>query len=95
MSSPDTTLYLCDFHREQAWERWVSKAANGVSHCKEEVLSRLRRVAHATSPQKYQEAVKALMASTVWVQNPKLQCWFQKTWLSHYKVWKLIHVVLY
>ena len=66
----------------------MSKAANGVSDCKEEVLSRIRRVAHASSSTKYEDAVKALMASSVWVQNPKLQCWFQKTWLSHYKVYK-------
>ena len=87
-SYPDTTLYLCDFHREQAWERWVSKAANGVSDCKEEVLCRIRRDAHASSSTKYEDAVKDLMASSVWVQNPKLQCWFKKTWLSHYKVYK-------
>ena len=22
-SFPETVVYLCDFHREQAWERWV------------------------------------------------------------------------
>lgn len=68
ISLPDTTLYLCDFHREQAWERWVSKAANGVSHIKEEVLCHIRRLAHATSPEKYHDAVKSLMGSQVWIQ---------------------------
>ncbi|CAH3173684.1 unnamed protein product [Porites evermanni] len=60
-----TILYLCDFHREQAWEQWVSKAPNGVSDCKEEVLTHIRRVAHASSSPKYEDAVKALMASSV------------------------------
>ncbi|CAH3173680.1 unnamed protein product [Porites evermanni] len=50
-----TILYLCDFHREQAWEQWVSKAPNGVSDCKEEVLTHIRRVAHASSSPKYVE----------------------------------------
>eukprot|EP00794_Sanderia_malayensis_P001794 gene1794-1999_t len=34
----DCFVYLCDFHREQAWTRWVSKADNGVTNVKEEVL---------------------------------------------------------
>ena len=38
---------LCDFHREQAWERWASKTANGVVAHKEELLALLRRTAHA------------------------------------------------
>ena len=30
-SFPDTTVYLCDFHREQAWERWVHDKKHGLS----------------------------------------------------------------
>ena len=30
-------VFLCDFHREQAWERWTAKSANGVSSNKEDV----------------------------------------------------------
>ena len=62
------------------WCQWVQRGGP-LSHNK-------LRVAHASSSTKYEDAVKALMASSVWVQNPKLQCWFQKTWLSHYKVYK-------
>ena len=28
---PSSKIFLCDFHREQAWERWVIKKANGLS----------------------------------------------------------------
>ncbi|KAK3106823.1 hypothetical protein FSP39_000615 [Pinctada imbricata] len=28
---PDSKVYLCDFHREQAWERWMSASHNGIS----------------------------------------------------------------
>ena len=83
---PETMLYLCDFHREQAWERWVSKVTNGVNKVKDEVLSRLRRVAHASSPSKYQDALECLVTSTVWKEHHKLQLWFTNTWLSHYQV---------
>ena len=29
---PKINVFLCDFHREQAWNRWVSKADNGVTN---------------------------------------------------------------
>ena len=38
----DCKALLCDFHREQAWERWASQTANGVVAYKEEILTRLR-----------------------------------------------------
>ena len=41
------------------------KAANGVSDCKVNVLSRLRRVAHASSSAKYDDVVKTFMANSV------------------------------
>ena len=28
---PKAIRLLCDFHRSQAWERWVNKNSNGVS----------------------------------------------------------------
>jgi len=40
-------VYLCDFHREQSWERWTSTLKHGVSDVKDEVLTHLRRIAHA------------------------------------------------
>ena len=30
-SFPGTTVYLCDFHREQAWERWVRDKKHSLS----------------------------------------------------------------
>lgn len=79
-------MYLCDFHREQAWERWVKNKDNGVNVIKDEVLARLRRIATATTEQNFTEAVEALKASTVWEENTKLQSWMNTTWLPKYKV---------
>ena len=28
---PKTQVYLCEFHREQAWERWVKEKKHGLS----------------------------------------------------------------
>ena len=28
---PDTQVYICDFHREQAWVRWVRDHKHGLT----------------------------------------------------------------
>ena len=40
----DTTTYICDFHREQSWERWLRKTENGLSESREEVLSLSKKI---------------------------------------------------
>ena len=72
-------VFLCDFHREQAWERWVSKADNEVAHCREELLSKLRNIAQAETEDEYQERVNVLKKSAVWKENKKLQKWFDNS----------------
>ena len=48
---PTCQIYLCDFHREQAWERWTKERKHGLSADDAEVLlSLLHDCAHAPSP---------------------------------------------
>ena len=45
---PKAIRLLCDFHRSQAWERWVNKNSNGVSpHDRETVLGYLKELSYA------------------------------------------------
>lgn len=48
-----TTTYICDFHREQAWERWLKKGDNGLTHKKDDVLKLLRTVAKSNTEDGY------------------------------------------
>jgi hypothetical protein len=82
----ETTVYLCDFHREQAWERWVSKGENGVAANKGEVLSHLRKITWAPSEEKFKEAVLELKSNNLWKKNSRLRNWFENTWLKQQKV---------
>ncbi|XP_033724762.1 uncharacterized protein LOC117314765 [Pecten maximus] len=84
---PETFVYICDFHREQSWTRWVSKIDNGVSQCKDSSLSMLRRCAHACTLAEYQDAVQKLQKSSHWITNSRLRNWFTKTWMSKEKRW--------
>ena len=36
---PATTVYLCDFHREQAWDRWARDHKHGLSQSEAELLT--------------------------------------------------------
>lgn len=45
---PSAIRLLCDFHRSQAWERWVSKNANDVlAQDRDTVLAHLKKLAYA------------------------------------------------
>ncbi|XP_071952734.1 uncharacterized protein [Antedon mediterranea] len=84
---PETKTYICDFHREQAWIRWVSKTDNGVTKSKDQILAHLRRCAHATTVLAYKKAVNTLKMSEVWKKNCRLQQWLSKKWLPHCELW--------
>lgn len=79
-------MLLCDFHREHAWERWVSKNAHGVVAYKDEVLAKLRAVAHSSTTMEYETAFAALAEWHVWKNNISLRNWFQETWLAEREV---------
>lgn len=84
--SSDCRVYLCDFHREQAWERWLSLTEHGARGHREEILCRIRRIATASTKEFFYQAVDDLKDSEVWKNNPKLQNWFGKTWLPEHEV---------
>lgn len=47
ISLADSQIYICDFHRGQAWERFLTKSSNGLTDRKQSVLAKLRAVARA------------------------------------------------
>ena len=68
-----TTTYICDFHREQCWERWLRKADNGLNDKREEVLCLLRNVAKSPTEAAFHDNLKSLKTSDVWLCSPHLQ----------------------
>ena len=77
-------VLLCDFHREQAWDHWLSKTSNNVRPYKEGILVYLRRIAKAESIDEFDKAVEALKESHIWGANysKKFRSWFKNTWFS-------------
>ncbi len=87
--SPTVKAFLCDFHREQAWERWVRDQKHGLTKEQgEELLRLLRACATEQSPDPslghpvdflFQQRVD-LKASTLWKNNNANQ-WLTTKWL--------------
>lgn len=80
-------VYLSDFHREQAWVRWVNKGKNGVTkEQKETLLTRLRALAKAPNDEEFQTILTNFKSDEIWKTNKLLQDWVNKTWLPQKKV---------
>ena len=90
-------MYGCDFHREQAWTRWVQDRKNALnSNDASHLLELLRACAWAPPGThdvdldcNYRKAVLVLKESTVWKKNPHVQSWLNSTWLSNPQVYDM------
>ena len=52
----DSFVYLCDFHREQAWDCWLNASHNGVQLYKSQIVSLLKNIATASTEMEFEEA---------------------------------------
>ena len=79
-----------DFHREQAWERWVKDGKRGLtSEEADQLLAELWACAWAPPGKEgedigicYEELLWHLKHSKVWKDHPCVQQWLSTTWLS-------------
>lgn len=89
-SFPSVKVFLCDFHREQAWERWAKNSKHGLSGEESETLLSLLRDCAGAPPcddgqhpedYHYQLAVDRLQRSAVW-QHETVEQWLTTKWLN-------------
>ena len=85
MFNIDCLVYICDFHREQAWERWLAKSSNGMTSFKTSALAYMRRIARATTIE-YEDRVDRLKSDTQLWSNIAFARWFGNVWLKQHKV---------
>ena len=82
---PGATVYLCDFHREQAWERWTNERKHGLTdEGRDQLLHLLCECANVPSPPVdthmphtyyYDKAVETLKSSSVLRSNEQVRSW--------------------
>ena len=93
---PMTQVYMCEFHREQAWERWVKDRKHGLTSDQASVvLDKLRDCANVPPncsdhdkpvDYHYLNAVEKLKETKVWKSSYDVQQWLNNNWLSCPKV---------
>ncbi|XP_077491460.1 uncharacterized protein LOC144102061 isoform X2 [Amblyomma americanum] len=86
---PGSKMFICDFHRIQAWQRWICRKENGVSY-PEDALFLMESVASASNHDELEKALAALICSEHW-QNEKFRSYFETVWLPVKELWVLFH----
>ena len=67
---PDINIYLCDFHREQSWVRWMRKGENGFTSEEEKnAKAVLRRIASSMTSTYLLKNLEALGTSLEFNRN--------------------------
>ena len=100
---PNCKTYLCDFHREQSWERWVKDRKHGLSPDEgDTLLSLLRDIAQAPSPtddnlpldHHYHQSVDNLKKSNIWKNYHSVQEWLEGKWFCSQQVIIIIIIIV-
>lgn len=82
---PTSKIQLCDFHCEQAWERWVRRKEHEVES-RDQALSLMRHLAHATCAEEFEAFCKSLRESVFW-QNHRFQEYMLTHWIHVSDMW--------
>ena len=62
----DSAVFIYDFHRCQAWERWFSKKESGYAGVKGDMICELRRIAVSMTGEECDKAIDDLKESQYW-----------------------------
>ncbi|XP_065192393.1 uncharacterized protein LOC135823477 [Sycon ciliatum] len=88
---PEARIYLCDFHCEQAWQRWTKNRNHGLNDDEASaLLVALRSLAYdppcrdeGQAPDKhFREAESKLQDVDVFRSNMQVRNWLNGKWLS-------------
>ncbi|KAH6926678.1 hypothetical protein HPB50_021193 [Hyalomma asiaticum] len=86
---PESQISICDFHRLQAWQRWLRRKENDVSD-PDEALRLMKRLASASNQDEFGKALEVLVASEHW-KNAKFRSYFEAVWLSVKELWVMYY----
>ena len=84
-------VFLCDFHQEQSWTRWTSKADYGVSIYTHEVKCKLLHIAHAVNEEEFRSGLEGFYN---WEKyTGRLKNWFpeiKRQWVFYRPIDKIL-----
>ena len=81
-------VYLCDFHREQAWETWTSRTEAGLStKDRSDLLEILRKLAASKEKSLYMACMAELQGSEIYTKNSTVKGYLDGHWLNCKERW--------
>ena len=85
---PGIHIYICEFHREQAWTRWVRKGENGLKAIEQQqLLQCLRNIAKSQTVADLKQFKQQLEGSDFWKKKANLREYVTTQWLKCEKRW--------
>ena len=84
------SVFICNFHRDQAWEHWFNKIVDGHSAGKSKIVPLLWRIACLETIEKSVEAIEVLKTSEYSSNRENLRDYLSKYWLKVKEVSKSI-----
>jgi hypothetical protein len=82
-------VFLCSFHREQAWTRWTKKSVS--KEATSELLKGFRAIAHACDKLELEAAENRLKASEHCTIDSPAWKYFEQHWMSEIHRWCLAY----
>ena len=80
---PGIHVYICEFHREQAWTRWVRKGENGLKPIEQQqLLLCLRNIAKSQNVADLKHFKEQLEGSDFWKKKANLREYVTTQWLK-------------
>ncbi|XP_028410162.1 uncharacterized protein LOC114532775 [Dendronephthya gigantea] len=85
----DCKVFINDFHREQAWEKWLSQSTNQMIPYKEALIHHLHRLAKAATLEQFEKRFCDLERRDVWNDSygKMFRTWFENAWLAVKERW--------
>ena len=83
---PESVIFLCSFHRLQAWLRWLVNGKNGVSQYKDQCMSILCLLGESKTEDEYTRNLLCLQKSHVWSRFLNLKNYYTQQWAPKKKV---------
>lgn len=81
-------VYICEFHREQAWIRWLNVKENvPISSHKDDIIKLWRMIANCSDKNGIAELVKSLQEHSIYKENSRASAYFTNTWLPVVEEW--------
>jgi hypothetical protein len=85
---PGVVAYICDFHRQQAIQRWARAAKNGLDQYEREFLqSAMTRIGRAPTETQYNDELSKLRQSTLYKTKENVRDYVEKTWIPCHFRW--------